>query len=614
MNGNCGSQNNVYIGARYVPKIVGEWSADIAYEPLTVVLYQGTSYTSITYVPKGIIPSESTKQYWSLTGNYNAQVEMYRQEVERLKALVSYEIDTTSLMIEKTDLENGRIVHTNGYSSIGDGGEAYFQLTNQKLSSIFQIELTNGQFATLLNDKPNTKQCVGDNGNISDLINFLLENYQYCIISDNCNYTLDKTITLKSNNNLIGSLSTELTCTSDIVFTMNNVSWVNIEKLNLIGNNSQNQILFNGETTENKGIINCIFKDIKAFNFGIGIKTSWSWGNYFENVRFNSTYQCLQFNSQCNNNVFVSCHFLGRDNGIGENTTPIGFTNNDINTFYGCEFANGVSLNLYASKVILDSCYLELINQPFVKMGTTSILTQNNVFKLLNSHHSIVGSFANTFVQVQVNSPYGERSEIVNNSMNTKLQLICGRPISFKVENTEPISKIDSIITSNSNFLLDDTYTRVFEYGNVLSKGKSDSPYFMFKTPLDYKQGDRIKIRLKGVIGKNNCFILLRKSSQNVQNFILSDTNLDNILGDYLLEGVCSGDVDEIVIWFAQSTPPLIKYCAIGKLGNFENELENYINGNIYASSKPSYTPDKELTVFSSATNEIFTFNGSGWL
>lgn len=81
MNGNCGSQNNVYIGARYVPKIVGEWSADIAYEPLTVVLYQGTSYTSITYVPKGIIPSENSKQYWALTGNYNAQVEAYRQEV-----------------------------------------------------------------------------------------------------------------------------------------------------------------------------------------------------------------------------------------------------------------------------------------------------------------------------------------------------------------------------------------------------------------------------------------------------------------------------------------------------------------------------------------------------
>lgn len=58
MNGNCGSQNNVYIGARYVPKVVGDWSADVAYEPLTIVLYQGASYTSKTYVPKGIIPSE----------------------------------------------------------------------------------------------------------------------------------------------------------------------------------------------------------------------------------------------------------------------------------------------------------------------------------------------------------------------------------------------------------------------------------------------------------------------------------------------------------------------------------------------------------------------------
>ena len=74
-----------YIGARYVP-IFGrkgeqsiQWDNTGTYEPLTVVLYQGNSYTSRQFVPAGI---EITNQdYWAETGNYNAQVEQYRQEV-----------------------------------------------------------------------------------------------------------------------------------------------------------------------------------------------------------------------------------------------------------------------------------------------------------------------------------------------------------------------------------------------------------------------------------------------------------------------------------------------------------------------------------------------------
>ena len=68
-----------YVGARYVPIIVGEWDNSKTYEPLMVVTYQGASYTSRQYVPAGIkITNES---YWVLSANYNAQIEAYRQEV-----------------------------------------------------------------------------------------------------------------------------------------------------------------------------------------------------------------------------------------------------------------------------------------------------------------------------------------------------------------------------------------------------------------------------------------------------------------------------------------------------------------------------------------------------
>ena len=73
-----------YIGARYVP-LFGrkgedsiEWDNTGTYEPLTIVLYQGNSYTSRQFVPVGV---EITNQdFWAITGNYNAQIEQYRRE------------------------------------------------------------------------------------------------------------------------------------------------------------------------------------------------------------------------------------------------------------------------------------------------------------------------------------------------------------------------------------------------------------------------------------------------------------------------------------------------------------------------------------------------------
>lgn len=74
---------NTYIGARYVPIIMGNWNAETAYEPLSIVMYEGNSYTSRTFVPAGTVVTNET--YWALTGNYNAQVEQYRQEVAALQ-------------------------------------------------------------------------------------------------------------------------------------------------------------------------------------------------------------------------------------------------------------------------------------------------------------------------------------------------------------------------------------------------------------------------------------------------------------------------------------------------------------------------------------------------
>lgn len=70
-----------YVGARYVPLFADpiEWSSAHAYEPLTIVLHQGNSYTSRQSVPTGVDISDDA--FWAMTGNYNAQIEQYRSEI-----------------------------------------------------------------------------------------------------------------------------------------------------------------------------------------------------------------------------------------------------------------------------------------------------------------------------------------------------------------------------------------------------------------------------------------------------------------------------------------------------------------------------------------------------
>lgn len=76
--------NRQYVGARYVPKVMGEWNKALQYEALSIVTYAGNSFTSKIPVPANIDISNGT--YWVNTGNYNAQVEAYRHETAQVKS------------------------------------------------------------------------------------------------------------------------------------------------------------------------------------------------------------------------------------------------------------------------------------------------------------------------------------------------------------------------------------------------------------------------------------------------------------------------------------------------------------------------------------------------
>ena len=94
-----------YVGARYVPLYIGDWDNTVTYEPLSIVTYQGNSYTSRQYVPTGI--DINNTQYWICSGNYNAQVEAYRQEVQtfdnRIDTLETTVGDENSGLVKDVD-------------------------------------------------------------------------------------------------------------------------------------------------------------------------------------------------------------------------------------------------------------------------------------------------------------------------------------------------------------------------------------------------------------------------------------------------------------------------------------------------------------------------------
>lgn len=108
-----------YIGARYVPLFMGEWSSENTYEPLSIVEHQGNSYTSRQAVPSGI--DISNEQYWAVTGNFNAQVEQYRQEVQQLSdAVDNIEIEVDE-KIENLNIEKNMQIfgaHIEGSSTL----------------------------------------------------------------------------------------------------------------------------------------------------------------------------------------------------------------------------------------------------------------------------------------------------------------------------------------------------------------------------------------------------------------------------------------------------------------------------------------------------------------
>ena len=129
-----------YIGARYVPILGGSWDRNKSYEALTIVQANNSSYTSKKPVPPGI--DISNTEYWVLTGNFNGQVEEYRQAVENLS------MDVDSLTEEVGNMKTAKrrfIFIGDSYASGWDPG-AQLNIKSWVEYAIEYLGLESGQY------------------------------------------------------------------------------------------------------------------------------------------------------------------------------------------------------------------------------------------------------------------------------------------------------------------------------------------------------------------------------------------------------------------------------------------------------------------------------------
>lgn len=71
--------NNIYVGARYIPRIMGEYNNETAYEALDIVTSGGVGYISRQPVPAGT--AVTNKTYWAMWGSGNAVIDSLTQRV-----------------------------------------------------------------------------------------------------------------------------------------------------------------------------------------------------------------------------------------------------------------------------------------------------------------------------------------------------------------------------------------------------------------------------------------------------------------------------------------------------------------------------------------------------
>lgn len=344
-----------YIGSRYVP-VFGrksedsiEWDNSGTYEPLTIVLYQGNSYTSRQFVPAGI--EITNEEYWANTGNYNAQIEQYRQEVEALNKVVAETAEdisqvnvelskciryynTVSDLISDEYISEG-IAITKAYGDDGYGGAKYIVSNTGMENGIDCFACQNGLYARLA-ESMITPSMIGGMENFE----YAITNYPVYLEKD---YETDKEINVTSPIAFDGKMR-KLTYNGSETFITINIPNTEYKQASgylkdvvisapncptVIHSLSAYNFTYSGITindfteigiTHDAGY-ECIYTDLNIHGNGkntIGMSLN-STDYSVKNINLTDCITAIKVNESCSNVVFSEVHgwILSQENFIG---------------------------------------------------------------------------------------------------------------------------------------------------------------------------------------------------------------------------------------------------------------------------------------------------------
>lgn len=266
-----------YIGARYVPKFADpiQWSDENAYEPLTIVSNEGNSYTSKQYVPIGI--GISNEDFWALTGNYNAQIEQYRQEAKE-----AYEKASLVDAVVSDDMVYMRTV--DGFQVYDTEDEAKAAISSTSNASLINAALSSGKDVKIPNGYvPLENSIVMNVGNA-------IEGY--------------------------GRDSVLVSNASTITFAQGYVSWANVRDLSIICESANHGIDFKGSSTP-ANVYMCVFENLQITSRnGDAVYAGDNVGSTGDSLAFQNTFRNVGLNAPGHNGFYGLSSIVNLFDGV----------------------------------------------------------------------------------------------------------------------------------------------------------------------------------------------------------------------------------------------------------------------------------------------------------
>lgn len=541
---------NVYVGHRYVPKIFGEWDKQNEYEGLSIVTHQGASYTSKKRVPVGI--DILNEEFWVVTGNYDSQVENYRQEVNAMK-------DSVDESLEKTVKKDELIVNVMDHGAKGDGvtvdSDAIDNAIEYALEHKRNIYFPAGKY--LINRTIFTKglSVYGDPGNVYtddqgsiilcqnkgftaisqgyESVRDIQFEYKYLIVENadigfEINYVINSEFNnLYAKNCNVGYKLGDLTSVGSMFNEFNNFYTRNCE----IGIESESNEYFNNNVFNNGFIQGNEYSAKFHVNGGYG-----GVNNTFNNVEFKSNLGRGIILYRMSNTVFNTCYFENGGRSVLIDTASSAILNDNVYALFKADNSNNDKEVIY----ITNTASRSIIN------GGTLFLDSN-----YNDKHFLTSDIKYPKEWLSINNDL----ILKNTQLSTNFNLY-NRNYNKYLNNVRMNKFIDLLINEDTFNPVDQNVIKNFNIIENTENVKSDGKIIL--TEGHWLINVTLKLELNNQPASK--YLYIKKNGVNILSESHSFEDAEKDLKRFTLNKVIKavdGDVIEIVFVFENSTLPI---------------------------------------------------------